>query len=174
MQELQGQYLVDLGGVVPISLDVAPQDGLEPFGLEVWPRKGSGIKEHFPNVSGKSVPVPDSEMRELVPPKKEAFQTEGRKEMIDPGHPLRHPVIVGILRLAEELEDAAGGHGGEAPCPLYKGTAIRPDTTQGRVAVGDQPQANVVVRKGHGLVPRRKRGGVEAVHGRDYSRATRA
>src|SRR5438034_2635336 len=89
MQELQGQYLVDLGGVVPISLDVAPQDGLEPFGFEVWPRKGSGIKEHFPNVSGESVPVPDSEMRELVPPKKEAFQTEGQKEMIDPGHPLR-------------------------------------------------------------------------------------
>ena len=67
--------------------------------------------------------------------------------MVYPSHPLGHPGIVGVLRLKEKLKEAAGNSGGERSRASTKAT-IGPDSPEGRVAVGDQPKANVVVRKG--------------------------
>ena len=50
MQELQGQHCVDLGGVVPVSLEVSRNDGLKPVPVEVRPGKSARVEEHFPNV----------------------------------------------------------------------------------------------------------------------------
>lgn len=44
MQELQGHHFVDLGGVVPISLEVASHHGLESRAVEVRPGKGSRVE----------------------------------------------------------------------------------------------------------------------------------
>src|SRR2546426_6586370 len=66
--------------------------------------------------------------------------------MIDPGQPLGHPVVVGVFRLEQEFEEAAGGCGGETPRVTGK-AAVGPDPPENRIAVGDQLQADVVVRE---------------------------
>ena len=50
MQELQGQHGVDLGGVVPVSLEVSRNDGLKTARFEIRPGKSARVEEHFPNV----------------------------------------------------------------------------------------------------------------------------
>ena len=99
MHQFQRQYLVDLGGVVPVSLEVAPCHGLEPLPFEVRSGKGSRVEQHLANVCGEGVPVPDPEMAELVPPEKQSLEAKGGKHMINPGEPLGHHVVVGIFRL---------------------------------------------------------------------------
>jgi len=65
---------MDLGGVVPVSIEVSPNNVLEHSGCEIRPRKRARIKEHFTNVRGESVLVPDTEMVKLVAPQEEAFK----------------------------------------------------------------------------------------------------
>src|SRR5207245_2171024 len=84
VQEFQGQHLVDLVGVVPVSLEVASHHGLELVSVEIRSGKSARVQEHFPNVAGERIPVPDPKMIELVPPEEEAFEAEGGKEMVDP------------------------------------------------------------------------------------------
>src|SRR5207247_2253079 len=105
---------MDLRGVVPVSLEVTLYDGLEPAPLEVRARQSTRVQEHFPNVLGEDIPVPDPEMEQLVPAQEEAFETKQRQEMIDPGHQLGHPDIVGVFRLEQELQEASGDRRGEA------------------------------------------------------------
>src|SRR5436309_13307753 len=88
MQQLQGQYLVDCRGVVAVSFQVAPYNSLEGCALEIWPRKGARIEQHFTNVRRQGIAVPDAEMAELVPAEEDAFEAERREEMIDLCQPL--------------------------------------------------------------------------------------
>src|SRR5713226_2722131 len=81
--ELQGQHCVDLGGVVPVSLEVSRNYGLKTARFEIRPGKSARVEEYFPNVPCQGIPVPDPEMAELVPPEEEAFEAEGQEEMID-------------------------------------------------------------------------------------------
>src|SRR5437016_2620645 len=59
MQEFQGQYRVELSGIVPVSLEVVPHYGLEPPPFEVGTAKGARVEQHFTHVPGEGVPVPD-------------------------------------------------------------------------------------------------------------------
>src|SRR2546425_12966518 len=86
-------------------------------------------------------------MKQLVPTEKEAFEVERREQMIDPGQPLRHPVVVGVFRLERELEETSGGRRVEASCASAD-AAVSPDPTKRWIAFADQPQANVAVRTG--------------------------
>src|SRR2546426_2043438 len=97
MQEFQGQHRVDFGGVVPVSLEVALHYGLEPIPFEVRPGKASWVQQHFTNIPREGVAVPDPKMVELVPSEEKAFEAEGGKEMVDPCHPLGHPVIISVF-----------------------------------------------------------------------------
>src|SRR5438132_12838526 len=104
---------MDLGGVVPVSLEVTLYHGLEPGPFEIRPGKSARVQEHFPNVPGEDIPVPDPEMVELVPPEEETFEVEEREEMIDPCQPLGHPGVVSVFRLEQELEETPGRCRGE-------------------------------------------------------------
>jgi len=110
MQELQRQHFVDFAGIVPVAFEVAPHHGFEAFPFEVWPGQRPRVEQHFPNVLGEGIPIPDAEMAELVPPEEEAFDVDGREQMIDPGHPLGHPVVVSVFRFERELEKTPGDH----------------------------------------------------------------
>ena len=68
MQEFEGQHCMDLTGVVAVSLEVSCNNSLEPARFEIWPGKSARVQKHFANIRGESVPVPDPEMVELVPP----------------------------------------------------------------------------------------------------------
>ena len=109
MQKFQGQHLVDLGGVIAAAPEMSRHDGFKTAPFEIRPRKSARIQKHFPNISGESVPIPDPEMVELLPSEEQAFETERREEMIDPGHPLGHPGVVGVFRLDKKLEEAPIG-----------------------------------------------------------------
>ena len=104
MDEFQGQYLVNLRGVVPVAFEMALDHPFERRWLDVWPGKASPIEQHLPNVVRQNVPVPDTEMVEFVPTEEQAFQGQRRK-MIEPGHPLGHTVVGRVFRLERELEN---------------------------------------------------------------------
>src|ERR1700739_4623574 len=67
--------------------------------------------------------------------------------MIDLGYPLRHAIVVGVLRLEEKFKEASVGAGKQTFRGPIK-TTICPNHAQCRVSVGDQSQANVVIREG--------------------------
>src|SRR5580698_3242726 len=104
MQEFQGQQLMDLGGIVFPLIQVASHHVFYTFPLKIRPGEGSRVEQHLPNVFGKRVPVPDPEMVELVPAKKQAFEMEWRHDMVRAGDPLRHSIVVGIFSLEREVE----------------------------------------------------------------------
>ena len=105
MQELQRQHLVDLRGVVPVSFEMSSHHRFKPVRFEVRPGERPRVEQHLLNILGEGIPVPDAEMVELVPAKEEPFEAEEREEMIDPGYPLGHTVIIGVFRFDCELEE---------------------------------------------------------------------
>src|SRR5438309_2338358 len=86
-------------------------------------------------------------MAKLMPAEEEAFEVERREKMIDPGHPLRHPVIVGVFRLERELEETPGGHRGEMPRVSIQ-AAVGADSPKGGISVCNQPEAEVAALAG--------------------------
>src|SRR6266404_3162700 len=109
MQKFQGQHLMDLGGVIAATPEMSRHDGFKTAPFEIRPRKSTRIQKHFPDIFGESVPVPDPEMVERLPSEEQAFETERREQMIDPGHPLGHTGVVGVVRLEKKLEEALIG-----------------------------------------------------------------
>ena len=107
MQEFQGQHLVDLGGVVPVSLEVSRNYGLEPPRFEIRPRQSASVQKHLTNIWSEGVPVPDPEVVELMPSEEQALEAEDGEEMIGSGYPLGHPGVIGVFRLEQELEETA-------------------------------------------------------------------
>jgi len=99
VNEFQREDLMDFRGVVPISFKVAAHDALDSIPFEVWTGKCSWIEQHFLKVFGEDIPVPDPEMVELMPTKEKSLKMQWREEVIDPSHPLWHPVVVGVFRL---------------------------------------------------------------------------
>src|SRR5208283_825707 len=68
------------------------------------------------------------------------------KSVVDSSHPLRHPVIVGIFSFERELKVLVQ----QAACErvlVRNETSIRAQLTQILVALRDQPQTNVGVRR---------------------------
>ena len=107
MKEFRRQQLVNLHRVVPISSEMTPYHGLELVRGEVRAGKRPRLEQHFPNVVGQGVPVPNAEMGNLVPAQEDAFEAKWCQEMIDSGHPLGHPVVVGVFGFKRELKETA-------------------------------------------------------------------
>ena len=84
MKKFEGKHLVDLQGVVSVSLEVSLNNSLEPLRLEIGPGKAARIQEHFSNIAGKGIPVPDAKVMELVPAKEQTFEVQGREQVINP------------------------------------------------------------------------------------------
>lgn len=90
---------MDLGGVVAITVKMPAHYGLDPFAFDIGPRETAWIEQDLPNVRGKGISIPDSEMEDLVPPEEETFEAERRKSWARAGGPLGHSHIEGVLRL---------------------------------------------------------------------------
>src|SRR5262245_57980020 len=108
MQEFECQHLVDLAGVISVSLEVSSYDSLELVTIEVRPGKRSRVQEYFLYVIGEYIAVPDPEVTELVSAKEEAFEAKMMKPVVKACQPLGHSVIVGIFSLARELGHSLG------------------------------------------------------------------
>src|SRR6266849_7192174 len=108
MYQLQSQDLVNRRGVVPIPLEMATHDGFETLPFQVRTRQGPRVQQHLPHILGERIPIPKPEVIELVAAEEEPFGVERREQMIDSRHPLGHTMVVRILRLEGELQQAAG------------------------------------------------------------------
>src|ERR1700674_2900683 len=145
MDQFQGQHLGDFNGVVPISLEMVSHDGFEGCELEVRSRKSPRVEQYFPNVSGENISVPDAEMCELVPAKKEPVELERREQMINAGQPLGHTVVVGVFCFECELEEPLRDRRGNTSLVSAQAT-ISPDPVENCIPIGDQPATNLIVR----------------------------
>ncbi len=104
MNQFERKHFMDRAGVVAIPLQMAGHDVFYPVAFEIRPALCLGIEQHLTDVIGEGVPVPDAKMIELVSAKKQSLQMQRRKEMVDLCYPLRHAVVVGILRFESKLE----------------------------------------------------------------------
>src|SRR5882724_2191887 len=98
---------MDLFCVVPVTFEVTLNHGFERRPFNVRPGKTSRVEQHFPNVPSNGISVPDPKMEDLVPPEEHAFEMEGRKGMVDPGHPMGHTHVICILGLKLEFKETA-------------------------------------------------------------------
>ena len=80
-------------------------------------------------------------MKELVSAEKEPFGTHTGQQTVDRSHPLRHAVVIGVFRLAREL-DPRPPRG--RPETAMQRAAICANHREPRIARGDQPQAGSV------------------------------
>src|SRR5579862_5549467 len=84
-------------------------------------------------------------MEELVSSEEETFGSESSKQAIDCHHPLRHPVVVAVLRLELKLAKHP-----QRQCSYASPseTAIGPDPPQARMRISDEAQAELAVGGG--------------------------
>lgn len=108
VNQFQGQHLVEFGGVVSIPLDMPPYHSLKAFAFDIGPGKGARVEQHFLNIPGEGIPVPNAEMEGLVSSQEDVFEVEGRKGMVKPGQPLWHAHVIRVLSLEQEFEKAPG------------------------------------------------------------------
>jgi hypothetical protein len=144
VQQFQRKRPVNLIGVVPISFEMVLDHAFETILLPVRAGESERIKQHFANVAGQEVPVPDAEMVVLVPAKEQALQVKWSQEMIDLRYPLRHAVIVSIFRLKGKImvlaENGAGkifASAGEAH--------VGPNLPQGFRPIANQADSKVII-----------------------------
>ena len=57
---------MELIGVVSLSLDVSPHDGLYSFSFYIRPRKATRIEKNVLDVASQNIAVPDAEMEHLM------------------------------------------------------------------------------------------------------------
>src|SRR5215467_6008183 len=67
--------------------------------------------------------------------------------MINSRDPLRHAHVIGVFRFKLELEEGAGSFAYK-PVSFAADTAIGRNARQGRVAVGNQAQGDIIIREG--------------------------
>src|SRR5215471_14964914 len=72
--------------------------------LHVRPGEASGVEQHVAHVVREGLPVPQAEVIELVSAEEEPLEAKRRQPVIEGGEPLRHAVVVSVLRLERELE----------------------------------------------------------------------
>ena len=81
-----------------------------------------------------------------MPTQETSLRMQRREEVIDPGNPLRHSVVVGVFGLEEKFEKPSVSAGKQTLRGSIK-AAIRPNPPECRVPIGDQPQAGVTIRQ---------------------------
>ena len=106
---------MDLKGVISVPFEVPLNNRLYPLGLKIGPGKAAWIEEHFSNIAGKDIPVPDAKVMELVPAQEQPFETQGCEQVINSSNPLGHARVVSVFRLERELKKVLVGKRWEAP-----------------------------------------------------------
>src|SRR6267378_3933549 len=116
---------------------MALNHSLECFPFDVGPGKRPRVEQHFPNILGECIPVPDPKVVVLVPAKEEPFQVQCGEEMIDSGYPLGHAVVVRVFRFERELKEPAGHRAGWISWGSQ--AAVCPELTKSGASVRNQP-----------------------------------
>src|SRR2546426_316392 len=125
--------------VVAISLDMSGYNLFHRTALKVGSVASSRIQEHFPQVTGELIAVPDPKMVEFVPAQKKLLQMQRSQNMIDLCQPLRHPVIIGVFRAEGELLKEMFGSRDHWNGPVDK-SSIGCDSTELPMTVCNQPE----------------------------------
>lgn len=146
MHDFQSQQPVDLGSVVAISLKMSPYHCLKPFSVDIRSAETARIEQHLPNVLSETIPVPDPEVEDLVPPEEEPFEVQRRQNMVRTSDPLGHAHVACVLGLEQKLEGSPGGRAGKTP-PISGQAAVRWYPQKIRVSISDQAQRNLARSK---------------------------
>src|ERR1039458_5025468 len=123
---------------------MAADDCFDALPLQVRTGKRARIEQHLLDVICQTVAVPDAVVVHLVSPQEETLQLQRRERMIEPGEPLRHSVVIGVLGLECELLVIPVNPASQAWLPTK--TAIGANPLHRRAAVADKTHALIVVR----------------------------
>ena len=103
LDELQRQNLVYLTRIIPTAIKMAFKYLLHRVRTKVRPLQRERIKQYLLQVVRQLIAVPDAEVSDFVPPKKQLFEPQRGKDVIEPCQPLRHPINIRILCFKGEL-----------------------------------------------------------------------
>ena len=67
MNNLQGQYFVEIVRVVSSPSQMALYERVERFSFNIGPRKTVRVKQHFSNVSSEIISIPSTKVEHFVP-----------------------------------------------------------------------------------------------------------
>jgi hypothetical protein len=86
---------------------MTPNDGLKPLSINIWSRQATGIQQHFLDISGEGISIPNAEMENFMSSQKQVFEVQGRKSMVNAGNPLRHSHVIRVLRFELKFEQCS-------------------------------------------------------------------
>src|SRR5579864_3264407 len=66
VQELEGEHLMDLGGVIPVSSDVPSYHGLDFLSGDIRSGKAPRIKEHVFEIGSQEIAIPHAKVECLM------------------------------------------------------------------------------------------------------------
>ena len=79
VRKFKGQEPMDLSRIVSIALQVSVYNVSDRFRVDIRARQGSLVEQHFADVVGKFVAIPDPEMKHLVTAQPDALQVKRSK-----------------------------------------------------------------------------------------------
>ena len=103
LDELQRQNLVYLTRIIPTAINMTFKYLFHRMRTKVRSLQRERIKQYLLQVGRQFIAVPDTEVSDFVPPKEQLFEAKRSKDVIESCQPLRHSVIIGILRFKGEL-----------------------------------------------------------------------
>src|SRR5580704_9621845 len=99
LNELHRQQFVNLERIIGIAGHVRPNHLFDHGFSEKGPSKRTRIQQNLLYIRGQFVPIKDPEMMEFMPPQEQTFEMQWSQRMIQFCEPLRHSMIVRVLRL---------------------------------------------------------------------------
>src|SRR5215469_16708392 len=115
MHQLQGEEPMDLRRVIVVAPQVPLHNSSHAFPVHVGARERTRIEQDLPDIIRQIIAVPDPEVKELVTTKQDALEVQLCKQVVHPGYPLAHAVVVCVFRLEGEVEQPPGKYAVESP-----------------------------------------------------------
>src|SRR4029077_5754798 len=146
LDKFQSQNLVNLKGIVSLPIAMSFQDLFQRIGTKVRSTARFRVQKHLPQPPREFIPVPDTEVMELVPAEKQSFEVKWRKGVVKSGYPLRHAIVIGVLCFEHELLIPMQ-HPINTRNRLKGEATIRSNLSQSCVAISNESQRRPVVQQ---------------------------
>ena len=99
VDQFDGYHFMDLRCIIAGPFHVTGYHFVEKIPIQIRPVDRSSVQQDLAHIIRQLISVPDSEMVKFMSAQEQSFDMKRPKKAIQFGNPLRHPVVVCVLRL---------------------------------------------------------------------------